>query len=111
MPLKGKHLIAEIEGIRCTVVETGLNESRVIFLKDLLIHNNFEVKTEAEKTKEGTLTGTFILGVTDLEFNPVVRLYQKKLFRHDGKVVTPSYWNSGSTENDDLPYYEVKPNS
>ena len=104
---KGKHIVSEIEGVRCTVVETGLNETRALFLKDLLIHNKFEVKMEKEKSKEGTPMETWILGVTDLIFNPVITVYEKKLFRHDGHIVTPAYWNNWAVDPD-LPYWLVE---
>ena len=53
MPLnKIKHTISEIDGVRCSVVETGASQERVAFLKALLEHNKFEVKV-AEEKKEG----------------------------------------------------------
>ena len=108
MPLnKGKHTVAEIEGVRCTVVETGLTPSRAGFLKDLLEHNGLEVKMEKEKAKDGTPLETLILGVTDILFNPVIKVYQHKLFRKDGHEVTPAYWNQWP-EDPDLPYWQVK---
>jgi len=39
-----KHIIGEIDGIRCTIVETGANLERSAFLSDLLSFNNLEVK-------------------------------------------------------------------
>lgn len=52
MPLnKIKHAIAEIDGVRCSVVETGATEERAAFLKELLDHNNFFVKVAEEKKK------------------------------------------------------------
>ena len=103
---KGKHIVAEIEGVRCTVVETGLQESRAEFLKGLLQVNGFEVKMEKEKTKEGTMLDTWQLGVTDLLFNPVVALYAHKLYRSDQKVVTQAFWNQWPVDPD-IPYWMV----
>lgn len=105
--LKGKHNIAEIEGVRCTVVETGCTVERAGFVKELLEFNRYEVKMEAEKAKDGSPSGTFILGVTDIIFNPVIVLYQKRLFRSDGTVVTPAYWNQWP-DQDAIPYWQVK---
>jgi len=102
----GKHVVTEIEGIRSTVVETGLNENRSLFLKELLLQNGFEVKTEKEKAKDGTPLETFILGVTDLVFNPMIRIYEQKLLRPDGHPVTPAYWNQWAVDPD-LPYWMV----
>ena len=107
MPLnKGKHLIAEVEGVRCSVVETGVNESRADFLKELLRHNGYEVKMEKEKAKDGTLLDTYILGVTDILFNPVIKVYQQKLLAPGGSVVTPAYWNQWGADTT-LPYWQV----
>jgi len=103
---KGKHVVAEIEGIRSTVVETGLNETRCLFLKEVLQKNGFDVKMEKEKSKEGTPLETWILGVTDLEFNPMIRIYEQKLLRADGHPVTPAYWNQWAVDPD-LPYWMV----
>lgn len=104
--LKGKHNIAEIEGTRCTVVENGCTEARAHFLKGLLEFNRYDVRIDAEKAKDGTPTGTFLVGVTDILFNPVIVLYQKRLFRPDGQVVTPAFWNQWG--NQELkPYWQV----
>ena len=102
----GKHVVIEIEGVRCTVVETGLNESRCLFLKGLLLKNGFEVKMEKEKAKDGTLLETRLLGVTDIIFNPMIKVYEQKILRVDGKPVTPAYWNQWAVDPD-LPYWMV----
>jgi len=103
---KGKHTVVEIEGVRCTVVETGLSESRALFLKELLANNHFEVKMEIEKGKDGAALGTYILGVTDILFNPVIAVYGHKLLRKDGHSVNPAYWNQWP-EDADIPYWMV----
>ena len=46
MVLKAKHIVEEISGQRCTVVEKGIEKKRVDFLKKLLQHNQFEVVIE-----------------------------------------------------------------
>ena len=93
-----KHIIGEIDGIRCTIVESGITLDRVAFLTELLQLNNFEVKemripsdVEGEEPK-------YILGVTDLIFNPVFAIYERSLKNREGKYVTPSYWNKGIDE-------------
>jgi hypothetical protein len=105
--LKGKHNIAEIEGIRCTVIETGVTTERAEFLKNLLVYNKYEVKMEKEKAKDGTELPTFVIGLTDTLFNPTIVLYEKKLIRKDGFTVTPAYWNQ-LPEEDTLPYWKVQ---
>jgi hypothetical protein len=108
MPLnKGKHVIAEIEGVRCTVVETGLTEPRAKFLKELLENNKYEVKMEKEKGKDGNPLETFVLGVTDILFNAVVIVYMQKLKTRDGLIVTPAYWNQWN-EPVDVPYWHLQ---
>ncbi len=39
-----KHIIGEIDGVRCTIIESGATLERVAFLNDLLSFNNLEVK-------------------------------------------------------------------
>jgi hypothetical protein len=103
---KGKHTIAEIEGIRCSVVETGLGESRARFLKELLEYNGCEVKMEKEKAKDGSSLDTYIVGVTDILFNIAIKLYGHKLIKQDGGTVTLQYWNQWPVDPD-LPYWMV----
>jgi hypothetical protein len=104
---KGKHNIAEIEGMRCTVIETGVAQERTEFLKTLLVFNGYEVKIEKEKAKDGTELETFVIGLTDILFNPMIVIYEKKLFRKDGLTVTPAYWNQWPGE-DTLPYWKIQ---
>jgi hypothetical protein len=92
MPLnKAKRVIEEVAGIRCAVAETGVNQSRATFLKDLLTHNGYEVQVEA------LADGLFKVGVTDILFHPVVDVYKRKLRSLSGKHVTPAYWLQTST--------------
>lgn len=96
---KGKHNVKEIDGVRCTVVETGVSEDRMNFLKKLLEHNGLEVKSEKEAKKDESAPDTFTIGVTDIVFNPVIAVYQRKLRTHDNKVVTAPYWKQQSEES------------
>jgi hypothetical protein len=84
---KGKHIIEEIDGVRCSLVEKGVSPERTQFLKDLLELNNYTVKVSPEAE-----TGTFKIGVTDMLFNPVINIYQRTLKSRSGKRVTPAYW-------------------
>jgi hypothetical protein len=104
---KGKHNIAEIEGMRCTVIETGTTPERAEFLKNLLVFNGYEVMMEKEKAKDGTELETFVIGLTDLLFNPMIVVYEKKLIRKDGLTVTPAYWNQ-KPDQDSIPYWKVQ---
>ncbi len=104
---KGKHNIAEIEGTRCTVIETGTTPARAEFLKNLLAFNGYDVKMEKEKAKDGTGLETFVIGLTDIHFNPMIVIYERKLKRLDGLTVSPAYWNQWPGQ-DVLPYWQVK---
>jgi hypothetical protein len=98
MSLKsGKHTVSEIDGQRCTIVESGINEGRMNFLKELLVINKLEVKVMQEKPETTTDTAnaapTYTIGVTNILFNPVIAVYDCSLRTKDGKIVTPAYWN------------------
>ncbi len=98
---KGKHIVKEIDGTRCTVVDTGITKERLQFLTNLLEHNGFEIKEEKEEGKEEeNQEPTYIIGVTDLTFNPIIAVYQRKLLTIDGRKVTPAYWDQRSEETD-----------
>jgi len=105
--LKGKHQVGEINGVRCTIIETGIDEDRANFLKELLTFNGYEVKLEKEKAKDGTLLNTLFIGITDLIFNPTIAVYERKLFRKDGFNINPAYWNQWPDQWD-IPYWQVQ---
>lgn len=100
MTLKGKHIVEEINGTRCTVVEKGATADRVDFLKKLLEFNKFEVIAAADAVVEGS-PALFTIGVTDLVFNPVIAVYELSLKTADGKKVSPAYWNQYTTDSVD----------
>jgi hypothetical protein len=94
-----KHIIGEIDGIRCTIVETGATLERVAFLSDLLSFNNYEVKELKEASEPGA-EEKFTIGVTDLVFNPVFAIYERQLKNREGDFVTPGYWKQECVECD-----------
>lgn len=100
MTLKAKHIVEEINGTRCSIVEKGASAERVDFLKMLLEFNNFEILVSEEVHDEGS-PATFTIGVTDLVFNPVIAVYEMSLKTPDGKKVSPAYWNQYTTESVD----------
>ena len=102
----GKHIISEIEGIRCTIVEDKADSGRVAFLKDLLKFNKFDVKVMENPKKSDDEAVTFTVGVTDLLFNPVIAVYQKTLYTRFGRVVTPNHWNQKG-EDEKIPYWTI----
>ncbi len=99
---QGKHTVEEIDGIRCTIVETGASEERVKFLKDLLEFNKFEVKIAEDKKTPDTEPNTqnselrtpnsYTIGVTDLIFYPTIAIYERSLRTRQNHHVTPAYW-------------------
>ncbi|HLP73881.1 MAG TPA: hypothetical protein VK155_13330 [Bacteroidales bacterium] len=101
-----KHIVAEIDGVRCTIVESGATLERAAFLSDLLSFNGFEVKEMKEPLKEGASEQRYTIGVTDIVFNPVFAIYERKLKTREGSIVTPAYWKEECTECD--PRYWLK---
>ncbi len=95
-----KHIVAEIEGIRCTIIESGASLERAAFLKDLLSFNNFEVKELKEASEVEGSEPKYTIGVTDLTFNPVFAIYERTLKTKEGPAVTPGYWNQECVECD-----------
>ena len=95
-----KHIVSEINGIRCTIIETGASLERVAFLSDLLSFNNLEVKDMPEVAGEQGGEPKYTIGVTDLIFNPVFAIYEKLLKTKEGPAVTPGYWKQECTECD-----------
>ena len=103
----GKHVEKDVDGVRCKIVETGIPQERVDFLKGILEFNGYEVKTEEEKKKSPEDPTFFTLGVTDILFNPVLAVYQMKLILPDGRIVSPAYWKQ-VTKDTKRQYYEEK---
>jgi len=108
MPLnKGKHIVEEIQGVRCTLVENGADKNRADFLKRLLEYNKLEVLMEEEPKKEEGAQPTYRVGVTDILFNPVLAVYEHLLYTPEGIKVSPAYWNQWKVKQD-VPYWKLK---
>ena len=101
---KIKPVVEEIDGVRCIVVESGINEERLAFLKKLLEHNAYTVKVKVAEDNTSTI------GVTDLLFNPVLDVYKRRLKSLTDKKVTPAYWLqiSDAETEDEVNYYHFK---
>jgi hypothetical protein len=104
--LKGKHNVGDVDGVRCTIVETGISKERADFLKELLQFNGYEVRIQEEVTDPPANPKSYAIGVTDIVFNPVIAVYQKALLKKDGKKVTPAYWYQTGVEMN-IPYWLV----
>jgi len=87
-----KHIIGEIDGVRCTIVETGATLERVAFLSDLLNFNNLETKELKEISDIPGEEPKYTIGVTNLLFNPVFAIYERQLKNREGTFVSPGYW-------------------
>lgn len=98
MALEGKHSFGSIGDNRVSFVEKKVEKERLDFLKRLLEHNGLEVVIEEEKKKKEDEPQMYTLGVTDMVFNPVVWVYERKLRTFDGRKVTPDFWNQVSEE-------------
>ena len=87
-----KHIIGEIDGIRCTIVETGASLERAAFLTDLLGFNDLEIKEIQEPAVIQGEEPKYTIGVTDLYFNPVFAIYERQLKTREGSIVSRGYW-------------------
>ncbi len=88
-----KHIIAEIDGVRCTIIETGISAERMTFLKQLLEANSLVVMIKEEPAEPPAEVLKYTLGVTDLVFNPVFAVYERSLKTFEGQIVSPDMWN------------------
>jgi hypothetical protein len=104
-----KHIVSEIDGIRCTIVESGVTLERAAFLRQLLEYNKFEVKELQIPSEVQGEEPKYTIGVTDLVFNPVFAVYECLLKTPEGGYVTPGYWNQECIDCD--PRYWMRRNS
>jgi hypothetical protein len=101
-----KHIIGEIDGVRCTIIETRATLERAAFLSDLLAFNNLDVKELKEVSEIQDDEQKYTIGVTDLVFNPVFAIYERQMKNREGARVTPGYWKQECSECD--PRYWVR---
>jgi hypothetical protein len=112
MPLQAKHVVEELNGTRCTIIEKGVDVSRVEFLKRLLEFNGLQVIVVEDKAVAEEAPTTFTVGVTDIVFHPTIAIYEMSLKTPDGRRVSPSFWEQKSQESIDqywLSEEEMKP--
>ena len=98
---KGKHIVEEIGGVRCSVVEKGITAERMAFIKSLLEFNGLDVKTSQAEDQ------TYAVGVTDEVFNIVIAVYNQSLKTPQGAKVSPAYFRQ-LTENPVSEYWNFK---
>jgi hypothetical protein len=115
MALNPNHAFEELEGVKCSIVEKNCTPERTKFLKDLLEFNKFTVvvvkspppKAAAPKPAPPVAEGetpappppappappeTFIIGVTDVTFNPVSAIFNKELITPTKQFVDLKFW-------------------
>lgn len=123
---KESHIVEEINGVRCSIVEKNCPPERVEFLKKLLEHNGLTVviaqtppppPKPAPKPVPGAdaqppapplppqAPNTFTVGVTDISFHPMLAVYERSLYTPDGKIVSVAYWNQEPEKEREL-YWE-----
>ena len=101
MGLKGgKHIEKELDGTRCRVIEGAIPKERADFLKKLLEHNGIEVVLVEDASKEEDTDVTYTIGVIDVTFNPVIKVYNRELMTLDNHRVTPDYWNQKTSDHE-----------
>ena len=130
MAINKNHEFAELDGVKCAIVEKEVSAARVDFLKSILEFNKYTVvvipspspKVVAKpipKTEEGAeavitpespeVPETFTVGVTNLKFNPINAVFGRALHTLAGHIVTLAYWQQRDpVSQDELPYFEEK---
>ncbi len=101
MVLKAKHIVEELNGIRCTIVEKGASSERIQFLKNLLGFNGFQVEVSEEAQTNPDEPKFYTIGVTDTVFNPVIAVYERSLKTPSGQRVAPAYWEQHTSDSKD----------
>ena|ERR1051326_3857090 len=126
---KEGHIVEEVNGTRCSIVEKNCPPERVEFLKKLLEHNGYTVmvaQTSAPPSKPApkpvmgpdgqplpvppppppaVAPNTFTVGVTNISFHPMLAVYERSLFSPGGKPVSIAYWNQEPEKVNEL-YWE-----
>jgi hypothetical protein len=129
MGLNPNHAFEELEGTKCSIVEKNCTPERAEFLKKLLEYNKFTVvvikspppkvvaKPPVKVTNpDGTITEvpaelpppppeTFIVGVTDLSFDPITAVFNRQLKTPQGKIVDAEYWKQRADKPREKKWY------
>ena len=135
MAINKNHEFEELGGVKCAIVEKNASKERVVFLKDLLETNLFEVvvvpspppkvtppkptpatdgdpqQPQTSNIEPQTIQApeTFTIGVTNLAFNPTNAIFGRLLRTKNGHIVTQAYWyQKEKVSHDEIPYYENK---
>ncbi len=106
MSLQVKHSFGKIGDTRVSFVEKGVSKERMEFLKNLLEFNGFEVIIDEQAPKNEEEETKYTVAVTDMLFNPVIYIYDRRLKTPDGHYVTHDYWEQRSGFNFKPQYWE-----
>jgi hypothetical protein len=124
MAINQNHIVEELNGVRCAIVEKNVTPERVNFLKQLLYYNHFTVvivpspapkAAPAKPLAEGevappasVLPETYTVGVTNEMFNATNAVFGRLLHTPDGHIVTLAYWHQKErVSTDEVPYFET----
>jgi hypothetical protein len=88
MAINPYHIVEELDGVRCSIIEKCIPSERAVFIKEILEASNQKVMTVTDPD------GKHTVGVTDITFNVIYALYGRRLKTRTGKLVTPSYWTN-----------------
>ncbi len=134
---KEGHVVEELNGTRCSIVEKNVSPGRTEFLKKLLEYNGYTVivaQTPAPPAKPAPkppapvigpdgqpvavsppppppppppAPNTFTVGVTNISFHPMLAVYERTLYTQEGKPVSIAYWNQ-EPEKEGALYWEYR---
>lgn len=114
---KEAHVVEELNGVRCSIIEKNCTPARAAFLKILFEANGLEVviaQVPAPKppppkpapTGDTTSTTTSVaapdlwnVGVTDITFHTMLAIYERILKTPEGKLCTIAYFNQQPEQN------------
>lgn len=125
---KEGHIVEELNGIRCSIVEKNVSPERTEFLKKLLEYNGYEVviaQTPSPPAKPApkpvmgpdgqplpvpppppsVAPNTFTVGVTNISFHPMLAVYERSLYMQERKPVSIAYWNQEDEKEEEGLYW------
>lgn len=123
MALNPNHSFEELDGIKCSIAEKNVGKDRAAYLKKLLEINGFTVVVAAAPAKKApppkpAADGApatepipapepelFVVGVTDLRFNPIMAVYNRELKNEKGEIVSPEIWENKEPKEKEYNWY------
>ena len=99
----------EILGHNCSIVEKNISKERADYLCNILTINGYEVRVQemeqkappaAEGEDPAIQDPKYIVGVTDIRFNPVMEVYKRKMKNMDGDILLPAEWEGHRISNE-----------